>query len=114
MDIRTTNIINLIKNQTNYTDDEALDKLKQWNNNYLLVIKEYLNPNFNEKKEITNTKSTNQLIMGEIRNFMDKSSKTYISMKNNITTDEEELKKQLAISMANLKINSKKKSEKIN
>ena len=29
-------------------------------------------------------------------------------MKNNITTDEEELKKQLAINMANLKLASKK------
>jgi len=108
MDIRTRNIINLIKNQTNYTDDEALVKLKLWKCDYLSVIKEYLNPNFNKEKVITKPKSTNQQIMGEIRNFMDKSSNTYISMKNNITTDEEELKKQLAINMANLKLASKK------
>ena len=107
MDIRTKNIVNLIKNQTNYTEEEALEKLLYWKNDYLSVIKEYLNPDFNKKVK-KKQKSTNQRIMGEIRNFMDTSSKSYISLKNNITTDEEELNKQLAINMANLKIHSKK------
>ena len=41
----------LIVKQTNYTDKEAQMKLEQWEGNYINVIKEYLNPNFNKKKK---------------------------------------------------------------
>jgi hypothetical protein len=108
MSIRTEKILTLIKNQTNYTDEEALEKLIYWKNDYLSVIKEYLNPDFNKKKK-EKEKSTNQKIMGEIRNFMDNSSKSYISLKNNIETDEDKLRKQIAINLSNLKLSSKKK-----
>ncbi len=43
--------IALIKSQTNYTEEQASEKLKEWKGNYMNVIKEYLNPNFNKKKE---------------------------------------------------------------
>ena len=39
--------IALIKSQTNYTEEEAKVKLEKWEGNYMNVIKEYLNPNFN-------------------------------------------------------------------
>jgi len=110
MSIRQENVIKLIKNQTNYTDEEALEKLKIWNNDYLSVIKEYLNPEFKKNKKEEKKKSTNQMMMTEIRNFMDKSSKSYISIKNNIETEEDKLRKQLAINMANLKLSSQKKN----
>ncbi len=64
-------LIELIMRQTDYSEETAKLKLVQWNNNYLHVIKEYMNPNFQEKTE-ENVKSTkNQMIYGEIRNFMD-------------------------------------------
>ena len=106
MSIRKENVLKLIKNQTNYTEEEALERLNYWKNDYLCVIKEYLNPEFQKKKE-EKKKSTNQMMMTEIRNFMDKSSKSYISLKNNIETDEDKLKKQVAINLANLKLSSK-------
>ena len=62
--------INIIITQTNYTREKAIEKLLEWENNYMNVIKEYLNPNFQNKtneKKITN----NQKIFSEIRNFMD-------------------------------------------
>ena len=64
-------LIDLIMRQTDYDEETANIKLTQWNNNYLNVIKEYMNPNFQEqpKEEIKTTK--NQMIYGEIRNFMD-------------------------------------------
>ena len=68
---REKEVINLIIRQTDYTEEEASLKLKQWNNNYINVIKEYLNPDFNEKQKETKTKTLNQQMMGEIRNFMD-------------------------------------------
>ena len=39
--------ISLIKSQTNYTDEEAKSKLEEHDGNYMTVIKEYLNPNWN-------------------------------------------------------------------
>lgn len=68
--------IALIKSQTNYTDDDAVKKLEQWDGNYMNVIKEYLNPNF-QQKEKKEKKSINETMMGEIRNFMDTTQKQY-------------------------------------
>ena len=61
-------IIDLIIRQTNYSKEEAEQKLKEWKGNYLNVMKEYINPDFNIKKK-ENKKSLNQQIMTEIRNF---------------------------------------------
>ena len=63
-------IIDLVIRQTNYSKETAVEKLNHWNGNHLNVIKEYLNPNFNKKKE-TNKKTTNQKIMYSIRKYMD-------------------------------------------
>ncbi len=64
-------LLELIMRQTDYDEEMAKIKLAQWNNNYLHVIKEYMNPNFQEqnKEDVKTTK--NQMIYGEIRNFMD-------------------------------------------
>lgn len=61
----------LIKSQTNYTEEEAKEKLEKWEGNYMNVIKEYLNPNFNIKREKKDNRTINQKMMGEIRDFMD-------------------------------------------
>ena len=63
--------IALIKSQTNYTDEEANEKIEKWEGNYMTVIKEYLNPNFNMKHVKKDDRSVNQKMMGEIRGFMD-------------------------------------------
>ena len=63
--------IALIKSQTNYSEDEAKEKLEKWNGSYMNVIKEYLNPNFNIKMEKKDNRSVNQKVFGEIRDFMD-------------------------------------------
>ena len=67
--------------QTNYTEEEALLKLKLEEYNYMKVIRDYMNPN--KEKEKNNTtkksikKSINQRMMGEIRKFMDDGMKQY-------------------------------------
>jgi pyruvate/oxaloacetate carboxyltransferase len=63
--------ISLIKSQTNYTEEEAIKKLEKWGGSYMDVIKEYLNPNFNVKVIKKDTRSTNEKMMFEIRDFMD-------------------------------------------
>lgn len=82
--------IRVIKSQTNYDDDTAKKKLEQWNGDYMKVIREYLNPKFDEpkkKKELP----VNQKIMTEIRNFMDDINREAFK-KNNAKFDEEYLK----------------------
>ena len=65
-------IIKIIQRQTDYDIETAIKKLDFWDGNYLYVIKEWLNPNFNNKKdEKPAKKSKNQMKWGEIRNFMD-------------------------------------------
>ena len=101
MDIRKQKVINLVRSQTNYNEREALEKLNYWNNDYLKVIKEYLNPDFEKKKEIKK-QSTNQRVMKEIRSFMDNSSQKYINKKNNIETNTDKLKKEIYTNLANI------------
>jgi len=77
--IREKEVINLVMRQTDYTEEQSKEKLKQWNNNYINVIKEYLNPEFNKKEIKKTNKTLNQQMMGEIRTFMDD---VYIKFEN--------------------------------
>ncbi len=73
-DIRNNQIVEMIIRQTDYTKEEAIEKLKKHNNNYLQVLKEYMNyEKVTEKKE--ESKSLNQNIYSNIRNFLDDSIK---------------------------------------
>ena len=62
--------IKIIISQTNYTIEEAEMKYNEWEGDYMAVIKEYLNPNF-QKKKCTKKKTVNQQMMTQIREFMD-------------------------------------------
>jgi len=67
-------LINVIMRQTDYSKDVAIEKLKQHNNNVIEVVREYMNPPIQELK---NTKSTSQLIYGEIRSLMGSAATNY-------------------------------------
>ena len=73
-------VIDLIIRQTNYDETEAMNKLLEHDNDYLKVIKNYMNPtNIKTTNHIDNRpkKTTNQLMYGEFRNLMDESAKNY-------------------------------------
>ena len=90
-------MIELIMRQTDYTEEVARIKLEYWKNNYLHVIKEYMNPNFQDKLETPEPSSTkNQMIYGEIRNFMDDVNKQQLQRKRRA----EHLEKQKAAYIA--------------
>ena len=76
-------IIKLVVSQTNYTNEEAEKKLEKNNYNYVMVVKEYLNPSINktEKKELDNNRSLNEKMMDEIRGFMDTANRQYLIRK---------------------------------
>jgi hypothetical protein len=74
--------IKIIMSQTDYNKEIAQKKLQYWNNDFIKVIKEFLNPNFQEKEKQIQTEknkvvSVNQSIMKELRLFKDKQNKQY-------------------------------------
>tara|TARA_Y100000816_G_C25971701_1_gene507096 strand:+ start:551 stop:934 length:384 start_codon:yes stop_codon:yes gene_type:complete len=84
--------VEIIMRQTNYDKDLATKKLLEWDNNYMNVIREYMNPSFQNKKE-KKKKSTQQNVISEIRNFMDNVSTGYLQRKEEKNRKEEEEKK---------------------
>jgi len=64
-----------IMTQTNYTKEEATNKLILFNYDYIKVIKDYMN--IPEKKTETKVKSVNQEIFRQIRIKLDNSMKDY-------------------------------------
>lgn len=72
-DKQKNNYINIILRHTNYSSDEALIKLNEFDNNYMEIIKEYYKMKSNIKKEEKKL-SLNQSIFKEIRDFLETSN----------------------------------------
>lgn len=73
--IENNNKINMILRQTNYTENEAIDKLKEFDNDYILVIKNYLG--INKKSILKSVKSVNQEIYKQLRYKLDSDISEY-------------------------------------
>tara|TARA_Y100000389_G_scaffold108054_1_gene105204 strand:+ start:944 stop:1381 length:438 start_codon:yes stop_codon:yes gene_type:complete len=95
---RHIKMIAFVKSQTDYDEKTIEEKLKKWNNNYMHVIKEYLNPNFNpnEVKAVVK-KTVNQKVFSEMRNFMDDVHSQYKQRKKQKEMYEMYLQKMHAI-----------------
>ena len=82
-DSLSTNI-DIILRQTNYSEGEAREKLFEYNNDYIAVIKAYLGVNKNvTKPEI---KSVNQEIYKQMRFKLDSAMRDYTIRKDNNET----------------------------
>lgn len=69
--------IRVVLSQTTYTEEEAIRKLAEYNNDVTSVIRDYMGiPQKKIKTEI-NHKSINQEIYRQIRTNLDKSMKEY-------------------------------------
>lgn len=100
-------VIDLIIRQTNYDETEAMNKLLEHDNDYLKVIKNYMNPTtIKTDKHFDNRpkKTTNQLMYCEFRNLMDDSAKNY-----RIKKDKEDKINQI---IQNINIEKEKEKEK--
>ena len=64
-----------VMTQTNYTQEEAKEKLRLFNCDYMRVIRDYMG--IPEKKEERKVKSVNQEIFRQIRTKLDGSMKEY-------------------------------------
>lgn len=75
MDIYNENDVNIIMTQTNYTKEQAIEKLQLFNGNHLCVIKDYMGIPL--QKEERKVKTVNQEIFRQIRNKLDTSMREY-------------------------------------
>ena len=64
-----------VMSQTNYTEEETIEKLQLFNCDYMRVLKDYMG--IPEKKEAPKVKSVNQEIFRQIRSKLDSSMKEY-------------------------------------
>jgi len=71
--------VDIIMRQTNYTYDIAKQKLKEYDNNVIEVIRDYMKPDNKPTtdKVVETKKSKNQQIYKEIRSMMDDASARY-------------------------------------
>ena len=74
-----------VMSQTNYTEEEAKEKLRLFNCDYMKVIRDYMG--IPDKKEEVKIKSVNQEIFRQIRKKLDSSMKEYRE-KNPINMDQ--------------------------
>jgi len=108
MSNRKEHIINLVKNQTDYDEETIKQKLKEHNGNYIFVIKEYLNPEFNKNKKNKNDNdpiSVNQKIMKGYRNFLDTAYLQYEKRKEIQAKIENYVEEQKKLNVENAKVN---------
>ena len=63
--------IEVILRQTDYTFEQAREKLLEHNNDYMAVIRSYLKQGLTSTNPIAKPLSMNQQIYKEIRSFMD-------------------------------------------
>ena len=64
--------VKLVMSQTNYTEEQAIEKLKLFNCDYMRVLKDYMG--IPEKKNDNKIKSVNQEIYRQIRKWTRKCS----------------------------------------
>tara|TARA_B100000963_G_scaffold348556_1_gene356308 strand:- start:34010 stop:34333 length:324 start_codon:yes stop_codon:yes gene_type:complete len=78
--------VKIVISQTDYDEEKATEKLIEFNEDFIKVIKQYLNPDFDKKKPEPTIKKNqmNQEIIKQIRNFKDKQDSNYLSRKENV------------------------------
>ena len=74
--INIEHIKNIIKRQTDYSDEEIILKMQIHNNDPMAILREYMGGTTSVKKEEQN-KSVNQTIYSEIRHLMDDAASNY-------------------------------------
>jgi len=69
------NLKEIVMRQTDYSQEQALEKLKQHNNDIMSIVREYMGVSAITKKN--ELKSVNQQIYKEIRTLMDDAAASY-------------------------------------
>tara|TARA_B110000008_G_C16940196_1_gene552142 strand:+ start:680 stop:973 length:294 start_codon:yes stop_codon:yes gene_type:complete len=68
----------IVRRQTDYSDDLIIKKLTEHNNNVVDIVREYMKPSNSIDPKIKKAPvTTNQKIFGEIRKLMDDAGEAY-------------------------------------
>ena len=69
----------IVRRQTDYSDDQIIKKLKEHNNNIIDIVREYMKPSKSIEPKIIKKcpSTTNQKIFGQIRKLMDDAGEAY-------------------------------------
>lgn len=74
-DQRKLYLRDVVMRQTDYNVEQAIEKLKEFNYDVVLVVRDFMG--LNTKKTENTVKSINQQIYGEIRHMMDDAASKY-------------------------------------
>jgi len=79
------NLKNIILRQTDYSEEEVMNKLKEHNNNAMNVIREYMGSSSTNKNNKTDkpAKSENQQMYAGMRGMLDTAARNYRIKKEN-------------------------------
>jgi hypothetical protein len=69
--------IDIIMKQTTYTEEEALKKLEEFNNDVIKVVRDFMGINNNTNTNTKTIKSINQEIYKQIRTTLDSTMQSY-------------------------------------
>lgn len=92
------NLKNVILRQTDYSEEEVMNKLKEHNNNAMSIIREYIGSSSTGKPDKP-TKSENQQMYAKMRGMLDTAARNYRIKKEN--EEKIELMKQQFINTQN-------------
>ena len=74
-------LIDVILRQTDYTEEKTIEKLAEYNNDVIAIVREYMGVVKPPSRNDIIKTSTNQQIFSEIRNLMDDAARTYQAKK---------------------------------
>ena len=101
------NLKDIVMRQTDYSEEQALEKLKEHNNDIMTIVREFMGISTKTTKDTKNNNtSVNQQIYGEIRNLMDTAAASYKARKE--AEERYEQRKQLYIAQARKELERRK------
>jgi hypothetical protein len=101
------NLKDIVMRQTDYSEEQALEKLKEYNKDVMTIVREFMGVSTKTTKDIKNNNtSVNQQIYGEIRNLMDTAAASYKAKKE--AEERYEQRRQIYIAQARKELERRK------
>jgi len=102
------NLKDIVMRQTDYSEEQALEKLKEHNKDVIAIVREFMGVSTKTTKDTKNNNNTsvNQQIYGEIRNLMDTAAASYKAKKE--AEERYEQRRQLYIAQARKELERRK------
>ena len=101
------NLKDIVMRQTDYSEEQALEKLKEHNKDIMAIVREFMGVSTKTKDtKNNNNTSVNQQIYGEIRNLMDTAAASYKAKKE--AEERHEQRRQVYMAQARKELERRK------